>query len=550
MLAALTLTVLALVAATRPLFVGDAPFYESEIVQALRTGNLGALFEAGHLLWRPFGLLNTRFVLAMAPGSDPRFAAHLGLLIPNYVAGLFTALLFYRIARAVSAPEGFAAIIALALAASNAFLNYAASGSAYVAGLLPLSAACLLLLTCNGRYGAARIAAAGACASVAILLWLPFITVLPGLLAIPIVYSEEPGKRAAIRSGLLAALQIGAVAAGLAGAVYVAAFFARGFSTPADFRAWLMESKHGWHQSSNLVRFVFGLPRGFLALGNDGIAFKRYLWHDPYAAVTLGELLRTAVAPLALFYLFLAAVAAGLWRGRHWRPGVVLGAAAAPVFVFAVFLFEPGSPERYLPLYPFLAAAVPLGIAGAGGRSARFAMVGVLAAASLSLAWKQSVWNVERQDRPLVDALSAVRPALDEHSQLWVLVLPDPVISFAGRRPFHPLNLPRPVPARVLVAAGTENAAHWGRDFSAASLHALDEHGADWISAEFLEPRPRRDGSWTEGDIRGVRWRDIQAFFSRLEYARRIPGPSGFAMLADTPGNRRELALASGSGKV
>jgi hypothetical protein len=536
-----------LYAATRPLYVGDAPDYEADILSAAGSGNTAGLWEAGHVLWRPLGLLLYRGVSAVSPHADANLLAWLALTIPNLVAGVAVAALLFEIALAASGSLLVSWLTAFALASANAYLNYAQGGSCYIAGLLPFTLACWLLFRrtdAHPRFG--TVAAAGVLLSIAILIWLPFAVAAPGVAAIVLLWGK-PEWRRSWKPRLLRVGQLTATVVVSSGLGYVAAISLRGLSTAAEARDWFLASSHGWRQSANLVRFVWGLPRGFLNLGNDGILFKRYLWHDPYAAVLFGELVRTTLAKLVLFYLFFAGVAILLLLGRKSRNTLtILAAAALPLFVFAVLVFEPGSPERYLPLYPFLAAAIASGIAGARRPAIRTFMLGLLGAAILSSAWSQSVWRTGREDRESAALVASIKPALNRHSLLWIPAMLDPLVRFATTRPLDQLNRPMRLPVRVIVPAGLAEVAAWRRRFARETLAAMDKHGTVWVSTQVMAERPKREWNWTEGDIPGVKWRDLPEFFRGFEYSPNDNGGCPFLLLRDTARNRDKLVDAEG----
>ena len=57
-----------------------------------------------------------------------------------------------------------------------------------------------------------------------------------------------------------------------------------------------------------------------------------------------------------------------LWRTIRDRPLLaLLTLATVPLFLFAVFVFEPSSPERFLPALPFLILALAAGWNAPGG---------------------------------------------------------------------------------------------------------------------------------------------------------------------------------------
>jgi hypothetical protein len=76
--------------------------------------------------------------------------------------------------------------------------------------------------------------------------------------------------------------------------------------------------------------------------------------HDPYGQVSLSSLIRTVGWKLVAFYFFAAALAWVLINSAERWALLLLAVTGIPLFGFVVFLFESGSPERYLPLFPFV----------------------------------------------------------------------------------------------------------------------------------------------------------------------------------------------------
>jgi len=355
-------------------FVGDTQVYVHNILGAYAAANLSPLFEFGHVLLRPLGYVFFRALQWADPAADARVLVNLALMIPNFIAGLVCALLFFRIAMIVSGSGWVAYITSLALICTNSFLNYDESGSSYVAALALFTISVWLLIREPGPSGMFQVALAGCALAGSILLWFPFVTVAPGVLAVALFWRSGavlPG-RDEFRPRVIRGVQLTLITGAVTLAAYYLAFGAGGHATLSEVGPWIRDSAHGWHQTANAVRFVFGFPRGFVDLGNDGILFKRYLWHDPYAHVSMSELIRASLLKIALFYSVLGYMIFRLAESRSGRLILIIVAAAfLPLLFFAVVLFEPGSPERYLPLFPFVAMAIAFVLSRPGMRGAQ-----------------------------------------------------------------------------------------------------------------------------------------------------------------------------------
>jgi hypothetical protein len=74
----------------------------------------------------------------------------------------------------------------------------------------------------------------------------------------------------------------------------------------------------------------------------------------------------------------------------------------------------------------------------------------------------------------------------------------------------------------------------------------MDQHGTVWVSTQVMAERPKREWNWTEGDIPGVKWRDLPEFFRGFDYSPNANGSCPFLLLLDTRGNRDKLIDAEG----
>jgi hypothetical protein len=530
-------------------FVGDTQVYVHDILTAHATGKLSPLFEFGHVLWRPLGYVLFRALRWADPSADPRVLVNLALLIPNFIAGLVCAILFFRIAIIVSGSRWFAYVTSLALVCANSFLNYTDSGSSYVAGLALFTASVWLLIREPASPGMLSVAAAACALAGSILLWFPFVTVAPGVLAVVLFWGS--GGRNEVLRRMRRGVQLTVITGAVTLACYWLAFRAGGHSSLSELGPWIRDSAHGWHQTANAVRFVFGFPRGFVDLGNDGILFKRYLWHDPYAHVSMSELIRASLLKMSLFYLALAYIIFRLAEERSGRLILIIVAAALlPLLFFAVVLFEPGSPERYLPLFPFAAMAIAFVLSRPGKRAAQVAFGAFLIVSASAMVWSHSVWQQGRRDRQIVEQLQALKVVAKDKSVVWVVLPVDPMMEYAIIRPLDPVNLNRSAQFEYLVESGMEYAGRWREKFSKLTLQAWEQGGTVFVSNQVFASRPERDWNWTEGDIPGVRWTDFPAFFSRLQSEGASSGADGFTEIARTDENRRvmeEISAASAS---
>jgi hypothetical protein len=527
-------------------------FYVSDILGAERTGDVASLFEFGHLLWRPAGLWFHFFTSRALPMLEPEAAVFTALLVPVVLGAALAAVLFFRIAWLLSGSYMVSGVTTVFFVCANGFLNYSQTGCPYVAALGFLTASVWIVLRAAAR-GDVRlrdVIASGACLASSVLLWLPFTTVAPGLAMLTLLYGVDwDWKGASFRRRLLRTTQLTGIVCALTGLAYGGAFRLRGYTNMVDLSRWVAASSHGWQQTLSLARLVFGFPRSYLDLGTDGVMFKRYMLHDPYAGVKLTELLAGTAVKLGLFYGVLGYLVWQLARTSSGRRlGLICAIPVTGMFLFATVLFEPGSVERYLPLHPFLVMVVASAL-GQARKGPQAALAVLMVLFSCSQAWARSIWSNGPRDNRTIARIAPVRPRLRGATSVWVISSADPLNAFASARPFHLYNRPTRLPVSAVVMAGLSSAEFWERDFASKSLNSWERGGEVWISNRLLAARPERSWGWTEGDVPSVQWQDLPAFFSRLEFLESLAGPDGFSLVAPSANNRRYLlAFASQPG--
>ena len=219
---------------TQPIFIADTVIFAADALR-VRTGAARpeALWEFGHLLWRPLAWALTPVFLKAAPaGVAPAASLKIvwGLYGVNLVSGLAVALgmtdLLRRITRSRLAMG--AALVILIWGA--AFLSYAQSGASYIPALALLVVA--LWWTVAGRGSPlARAAVAGVLLALSALFWFPFVLAFPAVAVAPLFFGPaSPDRR--WREPLLTVAIGGVVLAGMIVAGSVAAGFRLGPSPP------------------------------------------------------------------------------------------------------------------------------------------------------------------------------------------------------------------------------------------------------------------------------------------------------------------------------
>jgi hypothetical protein len=525
---------------TGAFFMADTADYVDSIV-ARERGFDYEFWDFGHLLWRPGGWLAFRALrplAALAVGPDARAEVTWTLIALSWVAGAACVLLMHSLALRLSGRSArVAAVTTLAFVFAQGFLNYVHAGCAYVPGLAFLLLSLRLALGGeeSGGRGWPRAVWVGLAAALAVCTWLPYVLAVPGVLSAPLFV------RGAERREWMTSLRAGLVFGAATGAAYAAVCARLGIFTVAQLSAWIAASSHG-NDVKGLTRAVFGLARSFVNMGNDGTLFKRYLLHDPFNPVSLWALLSLSLWKLALFYLFLAALAVSALRDEESRR--VLGVAlygSIPVFAFAV-LFDGGAVERYLPLYPFVFLALAACLRSRRAHTALKCLALLFVAVSfLTNVSAMSARSLSRKQAEAAARIAGVQPRLAPHSLVYAANWQDDIVNFSRSFPFHSLNRGGQLHVDALVTPGTTQAGTWREDFAARSLAAWREGGDVWVSNRVLSARPRADWNWVEGDDPRVSWPDFADFFSRLESDESVGGEDGFMRLARTDPNETFL---------
>jgi hypothetical protein len=529
---------------TKSTFFGDTSIYVGEIASVLEGHSpKTSLLDFGHLVWRPLGL-----ALTTVPADlDPPMVRHrvsATLVGLNILISFICAITICALMRGVSGITTPAALLmAATFLSTNAALQLSRSGTSWLSGL-----ACLLVASCLALYASRKDSLRLAlCAAVltaaAALLWVPYVLAAPVVACSPLLDFGEPRARERLYASCLRILPVAAL---IVLAAYAFAIFLRHITTASEFLAWMKAATHGESRDRQVLRMFFGLPRSFLVAGDDGVLFKQYLFRDPYAGVGLWDILKASAWKIALFYAFGAAILFELLRNRR-ATGLLLWAMAGvlPTIGLAV-LFEAGSIERYLALYPaiFLAAAWVLSErrTAALSRIAVAAFCAALIGNNLYANWRsrvdsQRAYNALRL-APVLSQSKAAKPVL------YVLNIRDGLMGLYD--PIDPASddLPRITP---LVPSSGDQIGDWTELFGRDSLRTWDQGEALWVTKRVRAARPQRDWLWAEGDDRRIRWNNIRDTLAAFE-TDCIGGDSdGFCRIPDTASNRdAAMRLAAG----
>ena len=508
---------------------------QNPLVDDFRSEN--AFWEFGHLFWRPLGFLLFKIlspVSSFVVGPDAVHNVLFLLLSVNFLAGLVSALLLYALIERLTDHRWLALLVTVGFIFSHAFLNFAQAASSYIAGLAFLIAALYLLLKDKGRLTPLTAIGGGLACAGALTLWVPYVLVIPATIAAPLVLFKLDGREKRLLLYAAAAFLVAT-----AGAYFIVMAIA-GVHTPTDFGAWISASTHGV-RTSGLARMVFGLPRSFIHMGNDGVLFKRFLVHDPFNPVTATDLVRLSLWKLALFYLAVGSLLVGLFLSHSRRVLLLLLLTAAPL-IFLAIRFDGGATERYLPIYAviFLSvgwvlkdARVPRALKVLPALFFAFAVivnVSVMAAAVL-----------DRQNRRTSERVQAIVPQLKPYSWLVTTHLQDDLVNFQASFPFDEVNQAHTYHLYPLVVLNTDQAARWREEFASNVLQAWEKGGDAWLSNRLFSAKPEAVWNWVEGDDPRVPWTDIHKFFSQFKTGSLVGGADGFVLLEKSEENAQIL---------
>jgi hypothetical protein len=540
---------------TGPHSYSDTNMYAAQIQNAGSVTD-SALWDFGHLLWRPAGWLAYR---ATAPWIEPHighsyFAVFPPLIAVNLLAGLASVLLAFVLAQRASGRVGVAFAVSAGLLVSSAFLNMTQTGTAYVPGLALQLAAMAVIVSAvrSNRLGWGAAWLAGALLAASCTLWVAYVLSLPAAALTAFVWerdslslkSEQGRQRLVFLARLtVATFLIGAIVFGLGGAVV-------GVGSIADARAWVSDAGHGYAQTRNWMRIGAGIPRALLDLGHDGMTIKRYLFGDPYARTTLVDAVQASLWKIALVHVVLGLALLGLLASPGGRKLLIpLGASAAAVLAFAL-AYEAGSGERYLPVYPILILVVAYLCRDFSWRRPSQAALAVLCMAMIGVNLPSYALATARQQfEGDIQRIETTKQTLRPGSRVVLLSLRDGIHDFYHRFPFHPLALEGQLPVYYLTDPMEARADLWPQHVAQAILRSWQRDGDVWLSRRLFADEPLPEWGWVEKDNPDLIWREVADFFQSLHTDQQIGGADGFLRLVRDDHNTELLTgIAAGLG--
>lgn len=548
----ITIIFVVLMLLTQPEYFGDTWGYAQNVLKFDRRDfatTQNPLWEFGHLYWRPLGWALYRLFGWMTPYArtgEGNLAVTTFFVGVSIFSGYVSALVIQSLALRVSRRFWTATLVSTAFLCFYSFLNYVKSGAPYIPGLMFLTVAVWLTIRAADLGMSWRGAVLpGVAAGFAALMWFPYILGFPSLAAIALWWPRQQSASPRPLIGRLrAAILIIVVAVFVIATGVAIAAWQLHFASTSSFVAWVEDSSHGWSQSQRLVRMATGLPRSFLAMHDEGVMLKRFYVHDPYAHVSFSRLAVSYLWKLAIFYAFALSLICALWRNEAKPLLLVAVIAVAPVLIFATMIFEPGSPERYLSIFPFVVIAMAYALSSAAvPRLARGAVAGFALLAIALNATMLSSKAVQASYRPAAERAASLQGKVTSRGLVALVTLADDLYQFSGSDPYDPVNRRQRLPVYSVVEVANIRVLTWKQRFARRTLDTINQASDVWVSKRLLAARPDPSWKWTEGDDRRISWKDLTPVFQQFSYSEDVGGADGFLKFAPTPKNLEELQL-------
>src|SRR6266540_2236324 len=524
---------------TNAYYMGDTRIYVKDILEA--SGY--QFWDFGHILWRPLGwLLDLMFrpLTRVIGGDDAQADVALILMAVSWISGLGSVLLVHALARRFCQRGWCIYLVTAACLFANAFLNYSQSGHSYIPGLALLLLGLYVLVVGGEKTTPSLLIPllAGAALALSAAMWFPFVLSIPAILICPLFLFGFNRSELRLTSHTIIAFTLVIIV------IYAMVLMHLSITNFSGLKAWILSSAHGVDGMKGVPRMIFGFARSLINMGNDGRVFKRYVVGDPLNPVSFFDLFRLSLWKVGLFYTFFFSVLINLLFSRLGRRALALFVlSAAPLIGFALFLFESGTIDRYLPLYPMFFLALSVSLRSDNAWSVTKVATGLfVVAAIISNVNAMAKGTLDRQQEMaaarIVDLQSLLKPG---NSRVITIGEQDPVYAFNVNFLFHPLNRRGRFQTDPIVAPGTVLVLTWRNIFAAKTLALWDRGGDVWITKRLLHSHPSPEWEWVEGDDPRVTWKDIYSFFAQLEMGQSVGGEDGFVLVEHSPRNEQFL---------
>jgi hypothetical protein len=535
---------LASVAVTQPPYMGDSMDYIDDI-HAAWSGSAAheTLWEFGHILWRPLGYWFSSLFVAFIPNGiawTPQLKIFSGLMLFSLIAGLAGTLLIYTLSRRLSGSRLAAVVASMLFVWGDAVLAYSQTATPYIPALALLLAGLCWQLT-SFQHGRSGLVGPACLFGVAALFWFPFAMAIPAASCAG-RFIRLPGGEQRGMSWRQCILSCAIAVAVLFAGIMVSAWLA-GIRSVPEAVSWVASSGHGTQQNRRWLRAISGFSRLLIDLDQEGVYLKRLVFRDPFYPETVIGAFRSGLWKVGAFYSFIAGVVYLAWRSAERKSCIPLAIGFAAGVFAAVVVFEPSSPERLLPVLPFLVMALSAGWRSSWRWAAPLrAGIGVFVILLAMLNFPNFEWRRSAGHRQAQAQADDFRKHAQAHDLMLVTTMSEPVVRLL-QTPFDPVNRLGAIRySLILNPIDNKDAAAWRRIVAHTILRDWGLGNNVWVMSSVLFDRPNKGSLWTEGDNPAVHWRDVPAFFRTLEFDAETSAGNGFARLRRSPANRERLA--------
>lgn len=542
---------------TRPADYVDSMSYAKHIVdhQEHRAApNNDPLWEFGHPLWRPLGLVVWslfRGPLDAPFGGEKIFGVLSGLVALNILGGLIAVALMFMLLARIGRSAPVAALLATGFAATNAIINYSQTGMAYVVGIACQLAGLYLICRAIQREQLALKQAilAAVPLGLSIAIWFPYILPMAGLLCFALLWTTD-GKPPVWKRRAVFTLQIGAGIAALVVLSYIGVMTAAHIHSVDNARQWVARARHEIQPTRGVLRTVGGIPRGFFWLGGGSTVWKEKLFGGGRSHISAGDLLRAGIWKLALVYAILLLTCIQLWKSVRGRALMIcLAVAAVPVLWFAAFVFDPSPPERFLALFPLLFCGFAIILSDRNSISARIA-IPVFVVAMLAVNCSAMLrFRAEPQMQQVAVRLQTIVPKMGPNDYVLALASTEGTFRFLAEHPFAPESRTQ-FQFYPVIEKNTIKLVTWRQRAADLMLNVWRSGGHVWLSRQLLAQTPKLEWNWVEGDDPRIRWPELPAFFGQLQLGEPFGGPDGFVEVLPSDKNKQLLQNAAQTGNT
>ena len=519
---------------------GDSALYINDARSSLSHawGDSPQIWNFAHLGWRPFGrLLAELFLNPLLPyfGNNADMAIGFLYMMPNMISAFVCGLVMQRAVWKMTGNSWASLLTAFAFVCLNPLLNYSRLGSPYCV-CMACEISALYIAAFHDRKSWRTAAMAGALGGVAAVLWAPLLLTFPAIALSRWVLDLQGEKKVDFRFVALICVSGAVVVMGC----YGVAMALNHVHDVKSLMAWIHQSTPD-ARDRRALRMLNGIGRVVYEMGNDSVWLKWFTFHDPYAKVSLWELVRLSIIELGMFYVSMLGLLWVLWTRPFGKRLLALIAISAIPNIILAMAYESSGGERYLPFMP----PVFIGFGYVIGSTAYDKRTRVLVAllccahipANLATANVRNVGHAVRRDPERL----AVMTSLASNSRLFVVNGNDILMRLSYNDPLNPLHRQPLASIGLIMPSLGPEVPYWREIFSCAVLAAWNNRGEAWVTTRVLADQPIREWGWVEGDDKRVSWNDIHQLFMGFDHSRERGGRDGFFSIQNSPETVRSL---------